>query len=152
MKRIILFLTIVLLTYKLGISQNFDLGQKFDKVPDTFELIGISSKDTSKIYRFREKNLTTVFSYTVDKFEIRVHKKTIVSLHFVLNPKNKSSNVPTDLIDKVKTKSGREPLKKDSQYYFDDISSKTVIFRKNIPEYGGDKIHIVVTSSKYLYK
>ena len=70
----------------------------------------------------------------------------------MLNPENKTSNVPVDLIDKVKIKSGREPLKKDSQYYFDDISSKTVIFRKNIPEYGGDKIHTVVTSSKYLYK
>ena len=152
MKRIILFLTIIFLTCKLVISQNFDLGHRFDKIPNTFELVGISSKDTSKIYRSKEKNPTTVFSYTVDKFEIRVHNKTIVSLHFVLNPKNKTSNVPVDLIDKIKTKSGREPLKEDSQYYFDDISSKTVIFRKNIPEYGGDKIHIVVTSSKYLYK
>lgn len=133
-------------------SQNYDLGQKFDNTQSNFELVGISSKDNSKMYRFKEDFSTTVFSYTVDKFEIRVYNDIIVSLHFVLNPKDKTGRIPKTLIEKVKLKSGREPLIKGSKYYFDDESSKTVIFRQDIPDYGGDKIHTMTTSSKYLYK
>lgn len=134
----------------LGYSQDLTLGNRLDKIPGYFELIGASSKDNSRIYSLKENSPSTIFSYSVDKYEIKIHKNIIVSMHFVLIPKDKGDNVPEDLINKVKLKGGREPIKKDSKYYFDDISSKTVILRAKIPEYGGDKIHIQVTLTEYL--
>jgi len=133
-------------------GQNYNIDQHLDKIPSSFELIGISSKDNSKIYRYKESFPTTVFSFDVDKYEIKIHKNIIVGLHFVLLPKDKNNNVPYTLIDKVSQKSGIKPIFKNSKYYFDDITSKTQIFRQYIPDYGGDRIHIMITSTKYLYK
>jgi len=150
MKKVFQLLLLIIVIKVPVNGQNLDLGQKIEKVPNTFKLIGISSKDNSKIYRFIETFPTTVFSYSVDYFEVKIHENTVVSLHFVLRPKDKLNEVPIDLIEKIKLKSGHEPLKKDSKYFFDDISNKTVVARQNIPDYNGDKIHILVSLTDYL--
>lgn len=149
MKKIIILICTIFISSTIY-CQNFDLGETLNEIPETLKLIGISSKDNSKIYRFNQEFPSTVFSYEVDKFEIKIYQNTIVSLHFVLKPKDNTSNVPIELIEKVKLKSGNSPVLKDSKYFFDDISSKTIIFRKNIIDYGGDRIHILTTSTEYL--
>lgn len=138
------------LSWTICFCQDLTLGNRLDKIPDYFQLIGASSKDNSRIYRLKNNFPSTIFSYTVDKYEIKIHKNIIVSMHFVLLPKDKSQTIPDDLINRVKLKSGREPTKRNSNYYFDDISSRTVILRANMTEYGGDKIHIQVTLTEYL--
>ena len=133
-------------------SQGFNIGDSFNNTSETFDLIGISSKDNSRIYRYKGTFPSTVFSYTVDKFEIKVHKGLIVSLHFVLNPKDNTGVIPKSLIEQIKIKSGTDPTIKDSKYYFDEYTSRTVVYRDDLPQYGGDRIFIMVISKDYLYK
>lgn len=133
-------------------AQNYEIGQKFNNSDPNFTLLGVSSKDNSKIYRYKQSFPTTVFSYNVAYFEIKAYNNKIVNLHFVLNPKDRSTSVPKDLIDKVKSKSGVMPVLKNNKYYFDDDISRTMIFRENKLEYGGDKIHVMVVSIDYLSK
>jgi len=151
MKSLCIFF-ILLSISSLCISQDYKINEGIEKLDEKFELIGVSSKDNSKIYLYKEKYPTTVFSYIVNRFEIKIYKNTIVGLHYVLEPKDNTGNIPKELINQISEKSGREPILKDSSYYFDDISSKTTIFRKQVSEYGGDKIHILISSTDYLYK
>ena len=140
----IFFLILIISHCHYVFNQNLDIGNRIDKVPDTFDLIGKSSTDNSKIYRFNGVFPTTVFSHSVDKYEIKIHNQTIVSTHFVLLPKDQSEKVPSELIQKLKAKSGIDPVIKGSKYYFDDGKVRTVIHRKNEPLYGGDKIFVMV--------
>ncbi len=149
MKKCVIFLTFLLFQLSTY-SQGVDLGDKFSSVASKFKLIGITSKDNSKIYRYTDIFPTTVFSYKVDKFEIKVLNDKIVSLHFVLIPVDNSNDVPLSLVKNIEQKSKRQAIKKGDKYFFDDISSKTIVFRKDMPEYGGDKIHIAVISTDYL--
>ena len=150
-KTIILLLFISISNISLY-SQFYDIGDKIYSTPSNYQIIGISSKDNSKIYRYKDKFPTTVFSYTVDKYEIKIRDNTVVGMHFVLYPTDNNYNVvPESLINKIKIKSGNEPLKKGIKYYFDDGSTRTIVYRKNIPDYGGDRIFIYVVSTDYLF-
>jgi len=149
MKKYIFFFIIFILHLN-SYSQGVDLGDKFSPVASKFKLIGITSKDNSKIYRYTDVFPTTVFTYNVDEFEIKVLNDIVVSLHFVLNPVDNNISVPQSLIKNIEQKSNCQPLKKGGKFYFDDVSSKTIVFRKEMSEYGGDKIHIAVISTTYL--
>jgi hypothetical protein len=134
-------------------SQSYNIGDKIDNIPSYFELLGVSSKDNSKIYRLKVNFPTTSFSYKVDKFEIKVWNNTIVTLHFVLFPKDTQINiVPLDLLEKIKAKSGTTYFQKESKFYFDENEVRTVVFRESLELYEGDRIHISVISSDYLYQ
>ncbi len=150
--KLTLSLILILFISELVFYQDYSLGNRMVKIPDSWELISISSKDNSKIYRLKGRAPSTVFSYTVDKFEIIIHNNTIVTLHYVLFPKDSGTSVPIDLINGVIRRGGEKPIIKDSRYYWSDNTSRTVIYRAKNQAYGGDRIFIQVVWADYLYR
>lgn len=149
--KLILSLILSLFIIESAFCQDYSLGNRMVKIPESWELVSISSKDNSKLYRLKGSAPSTVFAYNVDKFEILIHNNTIVTLHFILFPKDNGTSVPNDIINGVIRRSGEEPIKKDSRYYWSDNTSRTIIYRENSQSYGGDKIFIMVVWADYLY-
>jgi len=132
---------------------DFNIGDKISDIPSYFTHLGTTASDNSKIYRINRNFESTVFSFTVYQFEIKIFENTIVALHFILNPKDSTSrSIPLSLVEQIKTKSGVQYIYKDSKYFFDEGPTRTIVSREDSPIYGGDKIHIMTISTKYLSK
>jgi hypothetical protein len=99
MKKIILFVFVLIIALKDASAQKFYLGNYLTPTENEFQLIGISSKTNVQLYKYKKPIYDTFYDRKIGDIVVGIKNGYIVQTVYCLIPKTTDVGVPKEVVN-----------------------------------------------------